>query len=234
MSEAPRTTRQALIVGGYGALGTKIATQLAAAGNTVLRTSRTARPDDPQAVLSDANGRLPVDGLPCLDVVVWAHGINVNDSTNDVDADTLSDVLDVNLVLVAQTLAELRRAERIRDGARLVVLSSIWGVVARAGKLSYAVSKAGLGGLVRAASVDLAPRGILVNAVLPGVVDTPMTRNMLSVEQLDMIKTATPFGRLVEPADVASLVVYLCSPANTAVTGQSIAVDLGFSVGRSL
>jgi NAD(P)-dependent dehydrogenase (short-subunit alcohol dehydrogenase family) len=86
-----------------------------------------------------------------------------------------------------------------------------------------------VGGLVRAASADLAYRDILVNAILPGVLDGPMTRASLSDDQLKSVVSATDFGRLAEASDIVGLTLYLCSDANRSVTGQSIHVDLGFS-----
>jgi hypothetical protein len=78
-------------------------------------------------------------------------------------------------------------------------------------------------------AVDLAPQGILINAVLPGVLDTPMTRNVLTLKQMDSLVLATGFGRLTNLGDVANAVGYLVSPLNTGITGQSISVDLGYS-----
>jgi len=221
----------ALVVGGFGALGAAIAAQLATDGSRVLRTSRVARAGIPDAVTLDGD-EASLRGLPVLEAVVWAHGVNVNDRADSHEAEDLSGVFEVNVALVARHLRTLLDARRLAAGARLVVLSSIWEGVARPGKFSYTVSKAAVGGLVRAAALDLAPLGILVNAVLPGVVDTPMTRTMLSTAQIEQVESATGFRRMILPEDVASLVGYLASPRNTGVTGQSIAVDLGFSVGR--
>ena len=229
MTSAEGSGRVALVVGGFGALGTAISEQLASDGARVLRTSRHPDPDAPDAMVLDEDS---APRLPVLDAVVWAHGVNVNDRADAHDADDLTRTFEINVALVARQLRLLLTAGRIADGAKLVVLSSIWEVVARPGKFSYTVSKAAVGGLVRAAALDLAPRGILVNAVLPGVVDTPMTRAMLSNEQIDVVAGATGFGRMVMPEDVASVVAYLCSPRNTGVTGQSVVVDLGFSIGR--
>jgi 3-oxoacyl-[acyl-carrier protein] reductase len=226
-------TAHALVVGGYGALGTAIAKQLTQDGFVVLRTSRVQRDGESAIIASDSLREIAMT-LPPLDAVVWAHGVNINDSAANFEADALGSVLDANVTLVARQLSELISRGRIQEGSRLVVLSSVWEEVARSGKFSYTVSKAALGGLVRAAALDLADRGILINAVLPGVVDTPMTRAALSPDQITAAERATPFGKLVQPGDVATLVAYLCSPANTGVTGQSIAVDLGFSIGRSL
>ena len=221
----------ALVVGGFGALGSVIADDLERAGWRVLRASRTARPDEPSTVVLE-DGDL--GALPELAAVVWAQGTNVNDAADDHDEAELARVLDVNVGLVARQMQALLRAGRIVDGARLVVVSSIWEQIARPGKYSYTVSKAALGGLVRATALDLAPRRMLVNGVLPGVVDTPMTRAVLSDEQVGAFEDATRWDRLVSPEDVANLVSYLVSERNTGVTGQSIVVDLGFSVGRQL
>jgi len=223
--------RSALVVGGYGALGTAISEDLAAQGWHVMRTSRTPRPADQAALVLDEGA---IERLPELGAAVWAQGTNVNDTLGRHDPDELRRVLDVNVATVADQMQALLAAGRLREGARLVIISSIWEQIARPAKLSYTVSKAALGGLVRTAAMDLAPRRMLVNAVLPGVVDTPMTRGVLSQAQVAAFEDATGWGRLVRPADVAAVVSFLVSPRNTGVTGQSITVDLGYSVGRQL
>jgi 3-oxoacyl-[acyl-carrier protein] reductase len=111
----------------------------------------------------------------------------------------------------------------------MCIISSIWQNLARQSKLSYCISKSALQGLVLSASADLAAEGHLINAVLPGALDTPMTRRNLTAEQINSLTSATAFGRLPSLTDVASLVCFLCSPENTGITGQFIAADLGFS-----
>jgi 3-oxoacyl-[acyl-carrier protein] reductase len=223
--------RTALVVGGFGALGTAIASQLEADGAHVFRTSRSPHADIVDAVTIDDDDHA-LRNLPKLQAVVWAQGINVNDWADTHESEDLLRVFEINVALVARQLRVLVEAKRLAPGARLVILSSIWEGVARPGKFSYTVSKAAVGGLVRAAALDLAPQGILVNAVLPGVVDTPMTRTTLSPAQIERVEAGTGFRRMVVPADVANLVGYLCSAHNTGVTGQSIVVDLGYSVGH--
>jgi NAD(P)-dependent dehydrogenase (short-subunit alcohol dehydrogenase family) len=221
----------ALVFGATGGIGAPIAEALAADHDTVLRASRRG---DEGLVHADPPHLEALDALPALDAVVWAQGANVNDSAADVDVGRFEEVMAANVTYVVATLQRLLRHDRIADGARLVVVSSIWETVARPGKFSYTVSKAAIGGLVRAASADLAQRGILVNAVLPGVTDTAMTRAMLSDAQVDAVASQTGFGRLTSTDDVAGLVAHLCSARNTGVTGQSVAVDLGFSHVRQL
>jgi len=228
-------TQRALVFGGSGAIGRAIVARFEADGYLVVATSRrggeTLVACDP---LDDPDSLAAVAALGQFDAVVWAQGVNLNDSAVDVDVQAFRKTIDANVTFVVASLSALVRDGAVRDGARMVVLSSIWQTLARANKFSYTVSKAAIGGLVRAASVDLAPRGILVNAVLPSVIDTAMTRAMLSPAQVDFVASQTGFGRLNTTDDVAGLVISLCGESNTGVTGQSIAVDLGFSHARVL
>lgn len=220
----PQEERVALVVGGFGSLGSAIGEMLRSGGHRVLSASRSARPGG--LVLSDSS----LADLPKLDVVCWAQGANVNDSVESyADAD-LDALLEANVTSVARQLRGLLAADRIRDGASLIVISSIWERLARPGKFSYIVTKAAVGGLVRAAAMDLAARGISVNGVLPGVVDTQMTRSVLTEEQISRVESATGHGRLVTTADIANTVASLIRTRG--ITGQSVVVDLGYSLGR--
>lgn len=225
----------ALVFGASGAIGSAIADTLAAAGFTVHGTSRAGAGDtialDP---IGAPDGLAALDALPALDAVVWAQGANRNDAAATVQRDGFEAVMAANVTYVVVTLARLLQSDRLARPARMVVISSIWEQVARSGKFSYTVSKAAIGGLVRAASIDLAADGHLINAVGPSVTDTPMTRSMLSDDQIAGVAGQTGFGRLTSLNDVAGLTAHLCSTANTGVTGQSIAVDLGFSHARAL
>ena len=161
--------------------------------------------------------------------VCWAQGANHNDSVYNVDANQHIALYQANVVYILVTLKALLEQKLLAPGARLCIISSIWQNLARQSKLSYCISKAALQGLVLSASADLAADGILINAVLPGALETPMTRRNLAAEQIKRLSSATGFGRLPALADVASLVLYLCSAQNTGITGQFVAADLGFS-----
>lgn len=231
----PADVSHALVFGASGAIGGAIADRLRGARFTVHGTSREGGGETIALDPIDAPaGLAALDDLPPLDAVVWAQGANRNDAAATVERDGFETVMAANVTYVVVTLAHLLRAQRLARPARMVVISSIWEQIARPGKFSYTVSKAAIGGLVRAASVDLASDGHLINAVGPSVTDTPMTRSMLSSDQIDGVAGQTGFGRLTSLGDVAGLTAHLCSPANTGVTGQSIAVDLGFSHARSL
>ena len=228
--------RAGVVFGGKGVLGSAIVEALENDGLTVWTVGRSPDNSRRHLVLQelDAGGLRPLAELPLLDVAVWAQGINADDSIDELDHGTFHAVIDANLQYVVSTMSELLNLDRLADPARLCVLSSIWQESVRTQKFSYAVSKSALAGLVRSAATDLASRNILVNAVLPSVVDSAMTRQVLGQDQIDKVAAATGFGRLITAADVASAVRFLCSTENHSITGQFLRVDLGFTDARQL
>ena len=119
--------RLALVVGGYGDLGTVISDRLRRDGYQLLRASRRERPDVEAVVLDPAG----FAALPVLDAVCWAQGANVNDGVDGFDDADLAALFDANVAGVARQLRDLLAAGRISDGASLVVISSIWQNIAR-------------------------------------------------------------------------------------------------------
>jgi NAD(P)-dependent dehydrogenase (short-subunit alcohol dehydrogenase family) len=166
--------------------------------------------------------------LPSLEPVVWAQGLNCSDTVATFEANDLQHLLQGNVLFIASSIQALLAAGRLAEVCRLVVVSSIWQLESRPGKFSYTISKAALQGLVKSCALDLGPRGIVINAVLPGVVDTPMTRAHLSAEQIAGITSQSALGRLPQPVDIAAAVGFLASPGNRAITGQFLTVDAGF------
>jgi NAD(P)-dependent dehydrogenase (short-subunit alcohol dehydrogenase family) len=164
-----------------------------------------------------------------FDAVCWAQGQNCNDSIYDFDVKQHREVFDANVVYIIQSLSILLKSNLLKKPAKLCVISSIWQDISRQNKLSYGVSKAALKGLVLSLANDLGVDGHLVNAILPGALDTPMTHKNLSADQIAKITHSTQFGRLPNLADVTNTVHYLCSAENSGVTGQFIKIDLGFS-----
>lgn len=226
-----------LVFGGNGAIGSAIADLFRSLDYTVWTTTRADSSDGDHQVQIVGDPQVDkafIENLPKLDVVVWAQGVNQNDSILDVDIARLSQVIEANTVFVATTMNMLLSAGSLKDGSRLCVISSIWEEITRGNKLSYSISKAAIGALVRSAAIDLSTRGIYVNAVLPGVLDTPMTRSVLSQKQLDNVESATGFNRLVTPLEIAQVVEFLCSESNNGISGQSIVVDLGFSHAKQI
>jgi len=228
-----------LVFGASGAIGKTICDSAAAKDWTVVGVARTPGEAGP-AAQSRRVSYDPFQGadLPSVlgetarpfDAVIWAQGANLTDSVFDVEIDAHLELYKANCLYVLISLRQLLDAGLLSpDGARLCVISSIWQERARQTKLSYTMTKAAVGGLVRSAAVDLARDGHLINAVLPGALDTPMTYANLSPAQLGVIEGATLFNRLSSADTVADLVTFLCSKQNNSLSGQSIAVDLGFS-----
>ncbi len=230
----------ALVFGGAGAIGSAVAARFHRAGWRVVSTSRRSSTSG----LSADDRVLYVDpfasdtGFPALvqhgpyEAVCWSQGMNINDSVANFDAEKHLEVYRANCLFVIETLNYLLAKELIPNRARLCIISSVWQKLARQEKLSYCVSKAAIQGLVLSAAVDLAPRGMLVNAVLPGPIDTPMTRRALSADQIARLEAASPFGRLASLDQVAEAVYALCSRDNKGISGQFVEVDAGFSYSR--
>lgn len=233
MESAPRL----LLFGATGAIGSAFAHRAVEAGWHVVGAARR----DPPAGASDAVAWRRYDplteaagdalaGEAAFDSVCWAQGANLSDSPGSFDATAHLALYEANVLVVLASLASLVAGGLLRQGgARLVVVSSIWQERARPGKLSYCVTKAAVGGLVRAASVDLASDGHLINAVLPGVLDTPMTRRHLSAAEIAAVEALTRHRRLPDLATLTETMLFLCSAANTAISGQSVTMDLGMS-----
>ena len=119
----------------------------------------------------------------------------------------------------------------MRAGSSIVGISSLGSTRVLENYVLVGTSKAALESLVRYLAVELAPRGIRVNAVSAGVVDTAALEHFPNKdEMLVMARERTPAGRMVEPADVADAVVWLCSPGAAMVCGQTLVVDGGFSL----
>jgi 3-oxoacyl-[acyl-carrier protein] reductase len=113
----------------------------------------------------------------------------------------------------------------LRDGGRIVALSSVTGIAGNAGQTNYAASKAGLIGAVKSLAKELAKRKIAVNAVAPGFVETDMTEGI----DAQVVKDRVPMRRMGRADEVAALVGHLFTPEAEYITGQAIAIDGGMS-----
>ncbi|MBN8778091.1 SDR family NAD(P)-dependent oxidoreductase [Thiobacillus sp.] len=238
MQESRKTV---LLFGASGAIGLSIADMFLSRNWNVVGVTRnvdSAHTKGVSWIATDPlanNGSLDVyDEHAPYHAVCWAQGGNVNDSVYDVDLDAHLQLYQANCVYILSSLKLLLQRNLLVKPARLCVISSIWQEIARQNKLSYSMTKSALRGLVLSAAADLAADGHLVNAILPGALDTPMTRKNLTAEQISELAGATQFNRLPQLEDVSRLAMFLCSEENTGITGQFIAADLGFSRVRIL
>jgi NAD(P)-dependent dehydrogenase (short-subunit alcohol dehydrogenase family) len=125
---------------------------------------------------------------------------------------------------------ELRQMRKQGNGA-IVNCSSLGGLVGLPGRASYHASKHGVIGLTRSAALEYAPRGVRINAVCPGTINTPMVADMLVKGELDMAEAVRnhPIGRLGQAEEIAAAVLWLCSAAASFVVGVALPVDGGYT-----
>ncbi len=228
-----------IVFGATGAIGTAIVEWFNAQQYSVIAISR----NPPKNSLSNNITWLDWDGNDNVDVfsqiskhsihaVVWAQGANFNDDIISFEKNAHQTMYDANVLYILLSLQVLIKRNILTKSARLCLISSIWQNLARQNKLSYCITKSALQGLVQSLTIDLGHFGHLINAVLPGALDTPMTRLNLDKKQLHNLEEMTPLGSLSSLDDVCNLVGFLCSQNNTSITGQFIAVDGGFSYAR--
>jgi 3-oxoacyl-[acyl-carrier protein] reductase len=161
-----------------------------------------------------------------VDVLVNNAGVtkdNVFLRLTDADWDT---VLEANLKGAFRTIRAASRGMMKKRWGRIINVSSVVGLIGNKGQANYAASKAGLLGLTRSIARELASRGITVNAVAPGFIDTDMTAN-LTPEQREALAKQIPLERLGKPEDVAAAVLFLASETSAYITGQVLVVDGG-------
>lgn len=225
-----------LIFGGTGVLGAAIAEKYQANDYQVTYGVRKISNPDNQFLLplSEEPVPEPLKGQ-LFDTVIFAQGANNNDSVMNHSIDDLNRLFEANVTFISETSKALILHNLIKHKGKIVILSSFWEQLTRQDKMSYTVTKAAVGGLVRSMAVDLGnAKGILVNGLLPGVVDSPMARGLLKPEQIENVQWQTPGHQMVVPLDVANAAYLLGCEDNTAISGQSLFVDYGFSIARVL
>jgi len=223
-----------LLLGGTGALGAAIGEKFKAERYEVTFGVRTLTNPADQFLLPITDGPVP-DLLKgqLFDAVIFAQGANTNDSIINYSLDELNRLFQANVSFVSETTKALILHNLIKTKGKIVILSSFWELITRQEKFSYTVTKAAVGGLVRSMAVDLGnSKGILVNGLLPGIVDSPMSRGLLKPEQIANVEKQTPGKKMIIPSDVANAAFLLGSEDNTAISGQSLVVDFGFSIAR--
>ena len=163
-----------------------------------------------------------------VDILINNAGINRLGALDEINTAALEEVLKVNLVSPFNLIRHVSEGMKQRRYGRIVNISSIFGIVSRERRLTYTSSKAGLIGMTRSLAIELAPYNVLVNAVAPGYVETDLTKQNNSPEELAQIAQTSPMKRLAQPAEIAESVLFLCSEKNSYITGQVLTVDGGF------
>jgi len=226
-----------IVFGASGAIGSALVTSFDQNRYTVLAGARNPVQVDQSSSIRtfQFNAECPDESLVGLEpesinAVVWAQGANLSDSIYSLDIDAHLAMYEANVTFILLSLQALLSKKILAPSARLCKIQRR--NIAKQNKLSYCITKSALQGLVQSLEIDLGPSGILVNAVLPGALDTPMTRTNLDEVQIKQLENATPLGTLATLEDVTNLVEFLCSEKNTGITGQFITADRGFSYAR--
>jgi 3-oxoacyl-[acyl-carrier protein] reductase len=244
MSEGILKGQVALVTGASRGIGAAIAQELALRGATVIGTATTddgaARIGAALAAQGGQGVRLDVNDAAAaeavIDGIVKQHGglqILVNNAgiTRDMLAMRLKDedwdaVLDTNLKAVFRMSRAVMRTMMKQRYGRIVNITSVVGASGNPGQANYAAAKAGVAGMTRALARELGSRGITVNCVAPGFIETDMTA-VLPEEQHKALLGQIPLGQLGKPADVAHAVAFLASREAGYVTGQELHVNGG-------
>jgi NAD(P)-dependent dehydrogenase (short-subunit alcohol dehydrogenase family) len=219
------TSRTALVTGASRGIGKAIAEQLRKDGAQLLVPSR-----GELDLLSDRSIDLFLQALDePVDILVNDAGINRIADFRAYPDDDLQDTMQTNLISPIRLARGLIPGMMQRKYGRIVNISSIWSVISKPGRLPYSVTKSGLNAFTRSLAVEVAPFNILVNAVAPGYVNTELTRQNNTDQDLDNIRRTIPMQRLAEPEEIAWLVAFLCSEQNTYLTGQCLLIDGGYT-----
>lgn len=164
-----------------------------------------------------------------LDILVNNAGITRDNLIMKMKEEDFDAVLNINLKGTFNTIRHFSRQMLKQRSGKIINISSVSGVLGNAGQANYAASKAGVIGLTKTMARELCSRGITVNAVAPGFVDTEMTE-VLSEEVKEAACKQIPLGRFGKPSDIANMVAFLASEKADYITGQVISVDGGMNI----
>ena len=241
----------ALITGGNAGIGKAIALKLAAegarlvlwgtntqTGQATLEEIIKAVPgaditfdvvDVAQTAAVDAAMKQLLETKGQIDILINNAGITADQLLMKMTEDEWDRVISINLKGCFNTCRAVIRPMLKAKKGRIVNISSIVGRVGNPGQVNYAASKAGMIGLTKALAKEVAARGILVNCIAPGFIQTPMT-DRLSEMQKEAILKQIPLGHMGQPSDIANAVWFLVSPLTNYVTGQVLTIDGGMAM----
>ena len=239
----------ALITGASRGIGRAIAVRLAEAGADVAGLDVDADPLAETGALVEEQGSafLPieadvtsldqmqdavsrtVDELGSLDVLVNNAGITRDNLLIRMSEEDWNSVISINLTGVFNGVKAAARPMMRQRGGSIVNISSVVGLLGNPGQVNYSASKAGVLGVTKSTAREVAKRGVRVNAVAPGYIQTRMT-DELNDKAREELQSQIPLQKLGEPEDVADAVLFLASDASSYVTGQVLSVDGGMAM----
>lgn len=217
--------RRALVTGGSRGIGKAIVDLFRSRGIEVLAPTRA------EMNLCDNNSIISycksIEGP--IDIIVNNAGINTIATLDNLEEQVLDDMIQVNLKAPIAIVRALKNKLESNSISHIVNVSSIWGFVSKEGRCGYASAKTGIIGTTRTMALELGKYNVLVNAVAPGFVNTELTKQNNTLEEIRQIEKMIPVGHMAEPEDIARFVYFLSSEENTFITGQTLLIDGGFT-----
>ena len=240
------TGRTALVTGASGGIGSAIAKSLSEAGakvalsgtrEGVLEEVKASLPGEAAVVTANLSDAESVDGLVAraeeaigpLDILVANAGITRDGLLMRMKDEDWNDVLNVNLGSYFRLVRSSMRGMMKRRHGRIIGITSVVGVMGNPGQANYCASKAGMIGFTKSVAQEVGSRGITVNCVAPGFIQSPMT-DVLPDAQKEALLGQIPAGKLGQGSDIAAAVVYLSSDEAAYVTGQTLHVNGGMAM----
>ncbi|HEX5970206.1 MAG TPA: SDR family oxidoreductase [Intrasporangium sp.] len=234
--------RRAVVVGAGSGIGRESALALAAHGAQVVCADRDLAAAEGTAALGEGMTAYRLDvlvgdavrhaavELGAVDVLVYTAATNVRKRVLDYADDEFDRVVDLNLRAAFDLVRAFGPGMADRGRGSIIAFSSIRSITVEPGQGVYAATKAGLVQLLRAAAAELGPQGVRLNAIAPGVVETPLTSQIRAVpEWARAYATKSALGRWSRPDELAGAVVFLASDASSFVTGTQLVVDGGWT-----
>ncbi|MFT4659183.1 MAG: NAD(P)-dependent dehydrogenase (short-subunit alcohol dehydrogenase family) [Candidatus Aldehydirespiratoraceae bacterium] len=241
MSDTNTSGRVVLITGGSRGIGLACARRMAAQGDRVAVTYNSSPPPDGFfGVQCDVTDTEQVNAAfsaveehfgATVEVLVSNAGVTKDGLLLRMSEDDFASVIDANLTASYRVTKRAAKGMLKARTGRIILMSSVVGMLGQAGQSNYAASKAGLVGFARSLARELGSRSITVNVVAPGPVTTDMTA-ALSEDQLSAITAAVPLSRMAQPDEIAGVVSFLAGPDAAYITGAVIPVDGGLGMGH--
>ena len=244
------TGKIALVTGAGRGIGREIALALAADGATVIVNYNGSKESAEEVVakITEAGGsaeaiqcnvsdfaaseafvKQVLDKYKKVDILVNNAGVTRDNLIMRMTEEDYDAVLDTNLKGAFNMIRHLSRGFINQSGGKIINISSVSGVLGNAGQANYSASKAGLIGLTKSVAREFASRGVNVNAVAPGFIDTDMTKNMTE-DAKKALNSMIPMGKMGSTKNIADLVLFLAGSSSDYITGQVICVDGGMCI----
>ena len=220
--------RKTLVLGGTGGIGSAIVEALKEQFDD--NVTAVGHADCNLADFTSIDNFLDREGRN-FEVLVQCSGINPIGPFENFSDEELERVMRINCTGFVHLIREIKPHWEQTKRGHVVVISSIYGLFSRSGRLPYSMAKHALLGAMKALAIELAPLQVMVNAVSPGFIETKLTSKNNSPETIARLVEGIPTGRLGKPEEVAYAVCMLANPRNTYIAGHNLVIDGAYSVG---